>query len=332
MYHNKRIRFVEVEEMNKHLLFCKNNRKIVYQISPYESFCFNALLELTVIRIKLTYKYGDVVTTYICRLDGEHEKEHIAGKEAYRIMQLYYKVPKKKANFSASPFMYFNPKFEGKRVYAYSYDLNSAYAHVLKNGLYFPDTSVKPHCGSVKENEIGFDFNGELVYNGFAPIIFPTIESPFKKFVDKYFDLKHNSNNLIEREKAKSVLNFGVGYYQYINPFLRSYVVNGCNNYIQSLIDENTIYANTDNIVSLVPRTDLKIGDNLGEWKFKEGNFAYIGFNYQWNLELPTYRRVPKKWFKEGWDILKDEPPKNGNVYCFDKEKLEIKEAKYEYN
>ena len=332
MYRNKRVRFVDVDEMNKHLLFCKKNRKIVSHISPYETFCFNALLEIAVIRIRLTYKYGDIVTTYECRLDGERETKHISGKEAYRIMQLYYKIPKKKANFSASPFMYFNPEYEGKRIYAYSYDINSAYAHVLKNGVCFPDTSISSHCGSVKNNEIGFDFNGNLIYNGLAPIIFPTIESPFKKFVDKYFNLKHNSNNLAEREKAKNVLNFGVGYWQHVNPYLRSYVVNGCNDYIKSLIDNNTIYANTDNIVSLVPRPDLKIGDNLGEWKYKEGYFAYVGYNYQWNNEIPIYRRIPKTWFKKGWDILKDKPPKHGNVYYFDKEELQIKEIKYEYN
>lgn len=341
MYRNKRVRFVDVDEMNKHLLFCKKNRKIVSHISPYETFCFNALLELAIIRIRLTYKYGDLVTTYECRLDGERETNHIEGKEAYRIMQLYFKVPKKKSNFSVSPFMYINSKYEGKRIYAYSYDLNSAYAHVLKNGTCFPDTSFLSHSGSVKENEIGFDFDGKLIYNGLAPIIFPIMENPYNKFVDKYFDLKHNSNNLIEREKAKNILNYGIGYWQHINPYLRAYIVNGCNDYIKSLINYNeetkraddvVLYANTDNIVSLVPRPDLKIGDNLGEWKYREGNFAYVGYNYQWNNEIPVYRRVPKAWFKKGWDILKDKPPKYGNVYYFDKEELQIKEIKYECN
>mgnify|MGYP003288864496 CR=1 FL=1 len=41
-------------------------------------------------------------------------------------------------------------------------------------------------------------------------------------------------------------------YLQKTNPFWRSIIIHRCNRYVQSLIDENTIYSNTDCIVSAV--------------------------------------------------------------------------------
>ena len=39
------------------------------------------------------------------------------------------------------------------------------------------------------------------------------------------------------------------------------------------------------------------------------------------------HRGVPKTWFKKGWDILKDELPKTGNLYYLDHDKLKVKKA-----
>ena len=64
------------------------------------------------------------------------------------------------------------------------------------------------------------------------------------------------------------------------------------------------------------PIESLKIGKGIGEWKIEhEGEFAFDGFNYQWDLEAPHFRGTSRNWFDDGWDILKDKLPKNGNIY-----------------
>ena len=48
-------------------------------------------------------------------------------------------------------------------------------------------------------------------------------------------------------------------------------------------MDENTLFSNTDSIVSLVPRSDLKISDNIGDFKIEhQGDFIYLdAYHYQ---------------------------------------------------
>ena len=93
-------------------------------------------------------------------------------------------------------------------------------------------------------------------------------------------------------------------------------------------MDDNTLMSNTDSIVSLKP-LPLKIGKELGEWKFEEGAIAYVGNNYQWNDDMPKYRGVPRGWFKKGFDILKDKAPSFGNIYKLDKDKFKVIEIDY---
>lgn len=159
------------------------------------------------------------------------------------------------------------------------------------------------------------------------------MESPFKRFVNKWFGIKRYGTPE-EKIKAKQMLNFCVGYMQRTNPFIRNTIVERCNLKMEDLIDDNTLYCNTDCIVSLVPRTDIELGGGLGEFHIEhEGTFAYNGFNYQWNYELPTYRGIPKNWFiefekkhKRKWTILDDSIPcGNDSEYYFDVKKLQIR-------
>lgn len=55
------------------------------------------------------------------------------------------------------------------------------------------------------------------------------------------------------------------------------------NKFIKNLMDENTLFSNTDSIVSLVPRPDLKISDNIGDFKIEhKGDFIYLdSYHYQ---------------------------------------------------
>ena len=102
-----------------------------------------------------------------------------------------------------------------------------------------------------------------------------------------------------------------------------------CNEKIRSLIDDNTIYCNTDSIVSLKERTDFIIGDGLGEWKIEhKGKFAYVGFNYQWKEDTVAYRGIPKTWFVKNFDITKDDLPLDGNLWYYDDKKIQLRSWK----
>lgn len=315
-----RERYISIAEMNVRLTIVKLTRKIEHRdVTRREHVVgYNAFIDDRQTYFRLTYKEGTEVTTYVCRKDsGEHVEQQANGGEAYRILNIYYKVPKITANFSASPFTYVNEKYDNTRNYCYYYDLNSAYASIMVN-YDFPDTSIKPVAKVIEDNEIGFDANGDIVETGnFAYFVFPKMKSPFKKFANVWYQKKQNAIYEDDRVRAKNVLCYSVGILQNKNTFLRAYIVNSCNEYIKSLIDENTVYCNTDCIVSLKPKNELIIGTEIGQWKYKEGLFACKGFSYQWNLDKPSYKGIPKGWFKPGWDILKDDIPHNGNVYDY---------------
>ena len=144
------------------------------------------------------------------------------------------------------------------------------------------------------------------------------------KYIRSWFNEKMVSTG-IRRQKAKDMLNLPIGYAQRKNPFFRSFVVNICNEYIQSKIDTNTVLYNTDSIYSLTPRDDLILGKYIGAFKLEvQNNFKYIGNNYQFGDEIPTYRGIPKSWFRSfevmtgrKWDILTDYVPVRLNKYKY---------------
>lgn len=357
MYKSKNVKFINIEEFNKHLAYCKKYKEIVYSPRKIGTECYIANIVIDIVNIYLTYRKGDVTTTYSTRLDGEDPSNKITGLLAYQTICKYYKVPKMdtfewmEKNYiqvgekrqiqwvlaSAVPLLYSNVEMSGKEYNkCYGYDMTSAYGWALLQPI--PDTTKEPRFNSeVKEGEIGFCMDGTTEYEGgYGNIIFPLIPSPFVKFVNKWFGIKKYGTKE-ESAKAKQMLNYAVGYMQRTNPFIRNTIVNRCNDKIKTYMDENTLYCNTDSIVSLVPRSDLPLGDRIGEFHLEhEGSFAYSGFNYQWNKEVPTYRGVVKKWFdgfekkhKRKWDILKDEIPTfEESEFYFDKDKLQIRRKK----
>ena len=259
------------------------------------------------------------------RLDEEDFiPSQISPKQAYANMKKFVKFPEVKAPFSASPYNTYNEIYDGKRVYAYYYDMNSAYANVMAN-YRFPDTRFMEFQREVGDDEIGFDFEGELRFAGeYAQYVFPlTKDKPFERFARYYYNLKKNAKDNYERSKYKEQLNVPVGLLQRHNPFLRAYIVNMCSKIMTDIVEplgDDWILSNTDSIISRVP-LDLKIGNDIGEWKFKEGNIAVFKSCYQWEKEKPKYKGVPSGWFKEGFDILTDELPEQGNIYNFDYDK-----------
>lgn len=351
LYTNKKTVYCTISEMNEHLKYIKGTYQIIFdKKNKNDDFLLKAYIEDLMVYFKLTYKRGKEACTYVVRKDGSNDMQKIEPREAFRIMSKYYKVPRIDRRFcgraaegglSASPFLWINPKYEKQWVDAIGYDMNRAYGYGLMQPM--PDTSVPYHDGYIKEGEeIGFlemenpkHPNTTMlvaIHKGYSPYVFPLMPSPFVNFVKTWDKKIRKAQNKEERSKAKNVIVFSVGYLQNINPFIRATVVTACNDYIKSLIDpETTLYCNTDSIVSLVPRDDLTLGENVGEWKVEHiGGFAYIGYDYQWRDGKTSVRGVPKEWIaeKQNWDIVKDTRPCEGNRVVFDKEKLKLKEVK----
>lgn len=204
--------------------------------------------------------------------------------------------------------------FALKPLRCWSYDVNSAFPYAMLSPM--PDTTKEPKYNSeVKKGEIGFyKFGGATTKEGdIADIVFPLMDSPFKKYVYEVFGNKHNSLDAKEKDKYKAFLNFATGLLARKNIFFRNAVVYYSNQYTKRYIDENTVYCNVDCIVSLKPRYDLPIGDELGQFKMDHECefFKYAKpCIYQWNQEC-HYSGIPRgaitdiehteKW----WDNLK---------------------------
>lgn len=303
--------------------------------------------------LEITTSYYDSdlkTTTYKFNLNMEDDIA-LTGHKAYSIFQMYYKVVEckdydspeinEKLNpetnkyiFSASPLVDFNPKFNKKELHnVYEYDLNSAYASVLiKKTLYLEKPYIYPDTEVVKKGQIGFwlDDKCSMVRPGKpAQVIFDEIESPegLKNFCQHYYDLKKNSTGE-EKETAKGMLNYPIGYLQRKNPFLRSYIVSQCNEVIENIIDENTICWNTDAIFSTVRRPDLEIGNTIG--KFKEVPikvFRMVGNTYQIDDDDPVHRGVVKEYYKR----FKAREGRAFNLLT-DKLTMEDRKCKYTFN
>lgn len=330
---------INIKEFNKHLEYCKKNRVIVYNEKPHnERVSLRAYIVVREVEIELTYKIGSRVTTFITRLDGEDIRIP-SGMAAWTELNKFYKVPRTKFpgnnQHSSSGILWKNEDYENKRTSnCIGYDINSAYTWAMCQDM--PDTSVEPKIGAiVKPNEIGFDCDKNLVFTGkYANIIYPKIESPFKKFAETWYTRKKTAQNKENKQWAKDILNASVGYLQRTNPVLRTAILWYANNRMFELIKrykDDVLYCNTDSIIAKrsIPEIEDNIGDGLGQWKIEHlGDFAFKGYSYQWNKSTPSYRGVSKSWFPENWDILTDNIPTNGNKYYFDYDKLRIKERK----
>ena len=298
------------------------------------------IIELKDTKIEITtryYEYG-VPTTYIFDLNNEDIFVR-SGLDYFKEFSRAYKVPKadkynierlnrykntenNKYVCSASPILDYNRKYEKQLLEnCYEYDLNSAYANTLLRkipDLENPVIAKWPDQIKVNKNEVGFilDDTLSIVNSGYmADIKFKLIDTPkkLKDFLIRWYNRKKNSTGN-EKLEAKAMLNLPIGYCQRYNPFLRSYVVNSCNKVIKDIIDENTLFWNTDAIFSKVRRPELEIGNEIGQFKeIKCDKLVYVGNVYQINDEDPTYRGISKTWFKSfekeygrKYDLLKD--------------------------
>lgn len=361
MYRQQNIKWISIEEMNNKLTYVSGNYILKRgKFIPVHAIKRYAYYEDGLVNFSITFKKGSTVCTYRCRKDNEENLQLVLGMQAFKIVRQYDKVKldlrKGKKRFeawkkqlgwneeenrfiaSAKPILYMNKKYEKTRNIAYSYDVNSAYSNGMLQDM--PNTNKNPRFNDIirNNNELGFYTDGsELIcteeIGAHCEWIFERIESPFKRFVQVWYERKKKApKNSADREKAKQVLNYSVGYFQKIDPFVRARIISYANKIIKDLMDSETIYCNTDCIVSLVPRPDIIVGENIGDFKLEDKGttFAFIGFNYQWDLNTPSYRHVPKTWFKKGFDILKDKLPNEGNVVNFNPKTGLLEEAEYE--
>lgn len=369
MFKTKRIVYVhDVRVMNKHLKFCRENRLlgsseewIKLQQIPRAYYT----LEVMYARIILRYcGNGNGYTEYIFYLDGSEHQQTVSGMRAFNTLQkmsnkgvvdltgnkeLYDDLYGRWKIEAISGLIYFNEKLSGKRYeHCYCYDRNSAYSAAMLEPI--PNTNVIPRrYDNVKKGEIGFRVMERGITNEihlyaifeegyYADYIFPAIESPFKHFVEQYYEKRKKAKG-IEKDRIKQILNYAVGYIRRKNPFIHSCILSRSRYYIESLIDENTLYSNTDSIVSREKRLDIEklVGPEIGQFKVEhKGSFAYNGSGYQWNYESPSIRGRSKEWFKNaypnGFDILRDEIPFMANKYEYNKKKgiIELCESKPE--
>ena len=310
------------------------------------------------------HKKGDVLPQcYIFRMDGSKASEHATrGVQAFRTLQRMsgnfifdYAKDEYKGIFwdewddskgkpiwdvgYESPLLMFNNDygFEYEIDNCYSYDVNSSYAYAMlsdmpdcKQGYYIRKIG---EMRKVQSDEIGFtNIEGRLMViesGRVADYIFKRVKSPFKKFVETYYEQKKNAKTKLEKQKFKDMLNYAVGYILRKNPFIHACILGNARKYIEQFIDKDTLYSNTDSIVSRVKRPDLEalLGDNVGQFKNDHlGTFRRKNGAYQWVGEKPVARGISKMWFKEDFNLLIDDMPNNDyNMYYFDRRNMLIK-------
>lgn len=365
----KEIIETDLEEFNARLSYCKSNlielpaSQVRLSEVKHQSNYFELIENIVCVKL-VYYNRFEKYACHIFYLDGRKvEKENITGMRAFIQLQRFSNkgVIDLRDDLSIyNPYLaefilptiggynfknqkYINNRYEN----CISYDINSSYSFAMMQKM--PDTSsILRRNDFLKKNEIGFKIKIDTltmrlamfaIFNEgeYADYIFKSIESPFKKFVDFYYDKKKKSRSKIERAKYKDILNMAVGYTRRVNPFIYSCIITRARENIQKYIDEDTLIATTDSIISLKKRKDLKISNEIGDFKIeKKGTFAYNKSGYQWNSDTPTIRGKSKEWFKinypNGWDILRDPLPTiANNRYFFNKETYQIeRNIKYE--
>ena len=230
---------------------------------------------------------------------AKREEYELIDKESYGYEKIKLDRFKTKIHWSLKDpgnFSYVNENYRLKWLKCYSYDINSAYSFAMLKPM--PDTS-KPcrKCDIINEGEIGFYSTGGATteIGAWAEYIFPLKESPFKAYVEYYYEKKREAKTKEERNIWKNFLNIPSGMTQKLNIFVRLAILHYAAVYIESFIDEYTVYCNTDSIVSLVPRDDLPMGNEIGQFKAEHINddFKYKQAGiYQWGEEC-HYKGIP---------------------------------------
>ena len=335
-------KMVTSEEFNEHLDYIKENKYIIKLYSYEEAntngmlskFYYTAYLKINFVNVSLTYKrsFGWVSVKHnLSYIDDEGLlPQETDPRVAYATFQKYchiedlsfrfgYELIDNKISWAIENFgglRYVNEKYAGKRYEnVYGYDMNSAFLNACVD-LVIPTTFVG-YSKVPKEDEMGFDFLGTPIYNTTKECYYVFkcgINPDLTRWAREMYKKKRNAKNDNEKQKWKDMGTFAIGCLARHNPFVRNCILYKSNQIMEELIDENTLLCNTDSIVSLVERNDLKIGTELGEFKLEhQGNFALTETGYQWNYSLPTVCGFTKekaiefeKIVGRKYDLLKD--------------------------
>lgn len=308
----------DYNELNE-LLDSADSLRIKYKISQ----------RLSNIHIRFVNNRGIQIRHYIFSLSGkkpEYEPNilaiakkfskvkynHIEGQYGYTEIptDTPHKFKVKWDIKNSKPFGFFEDYFANQDLICYSYDINSSYSFAMTMPM--PDTS-KPALlnARVGVHQIGFSKDGFTTtdYGIKMDYVFDLIESPFKDYVIEYYNLKKNAIGEL-RTEYKYCLNIPYGLTQRHNIFIHNTIIYWATKYVRQFLDEDSIYSNVDSIVSLKKRTDLPLGNELGQFKCEHEEMyfkcAHLGC-YQWkdkngNLEI-HYKGIPSYLITDVSDI-----------------------------
>ena len=272
---------------------------------------------------------GGIMSAFktITKFESKLDKDKFGYKEIY-FDKTHFKV--KWDITTAWGFDMYDEYYARKPLKCWSYDVNSAFAFAMLKPM--PDTSQEPRYNDyIKEGEIGFwKYGGAATEVGVkADYVFKLMDSPFKEYIIKYYNLKKNATDKELRAKYKDFLNIPTGCLQKKDIFIRNAIIYWSNQYIKSYIDENTVYCNVDCIVSLVPRYDIPVGDEIGQFKNEHicEDFKYIQSGiYQWGNDC-HFKGIPGECLSdientENWtEYVKYKVLSNGKVALNEKKK-----------
>ena len=199
-------------------------------------------------------------------------------------------IPKERYT-ARGAFHYHNEKYNKTKLdNVYIYDVNKAYLARLAKGFY-PITDKELGRGFVEEDMIGYRVIGESICGlcdegEWADVRFR--KGYCQKIADfavkkgKEMEKMKKKGQIYELAEMKLAINAMIGISRNHNVWFWEYIVDGCNKFMENLIDEDTIFCNTDSIFSLTKREDLSIGTALGQFKVEYDGVGvfYNGCNY----------------------------------------------------
>lgn len=342
-----------IDRLNKLGYYCHTESFVDWALAVRDwDFPLNHyFLEDSSVHVHLTAKFFNnekqrfYIYEYSCRKDTEENVvEHYIAPSFVSAqirgnwqIKLHETCEYDKAEMTSAGELYVNPKFEGQRVKAIGYDLNSAYGYFAREPI--PDTANPLGQGFLSDNQVGFlheDIYLVAVFKKgeYCHERYNLIESPYIRYMNTMYERRSKyKKGSFEREKYKCMINYAVGLIQKINPQIRACIIGRCNEYIKYFIDKYKdiiVMSNTDSIVSIEPIEEIeaKLGEGLGEWKKEHDEYISIrGRNqYRWDSDQVRFSGLPKNWVEQWekihgrkWDILLDEMPIGYNLYEYDK-------------
>lgn len=240
-------------------------------------------------------------------------------------------------NIVAYMYHYINRSLPSRIWYknCYGYDMNSCYPYFMTKPLPYGD--IVRENDIVGEDELGFNYDITVRGDNSFLMCFPGERATFifktkiykglKDFVDYEYNIKKELSGE-EREEHKLILNSLIGIMKYHNVFLRIAILEYARNYIEKLKDENTIMQTVDSIVSLTPRPDLDIGNDLGQFKLEHEAESFIWINdsnKRWANSDTSKKGLKNSRKYKNFQLVK--PP-----YGFDFNKLQIIRQKEEWS